>query len=461
MPTTMKEILDSWTTQRGYPLVSAHRMKGGDIHFTQSRFMDAVKEDPEKIVYYVPVNFASKSNPNFGQTTADFWFNTLEKHYTPAENEAQAVADSDWILVNKKQAYYYRVNYDDDNWMLLANELTDGDMGKIHLLSRAQLLDDALDLARFNHLDYNVALHIVKYLKKETDYIPWRAANVGLTELNRLLRDSDSSGYLKTFLHEISEPLYKAYGVSKKATDDHAARLNRVIALNWACISGVESCLKDTLAVMETVVAEGTVLDPDLRDAIYCHGMRSAGAELFNTFLGQAKTAADSTTRSRILTALGCNENEEIQNAALVEIIANAGTAFTPAEQRTFINSMLTNSATGYHTVLHVASSESTSDSIKTIYSTSYASLLTSLANFATTAHFKEDIEVLLNKYSDISASTRTTVANRIADNLAFVAENEKEVANFLTTYYKGAAASVVASLSMVLIAAITSYSMF
>ena len=51
------------------------------------------------------------------------------------------------MLFNIQETGYFRVNYDDANWQLLVNQLAD-DHTAIHVINRAQLIDDALDLAR-------------------------------------------------------------------------------------------------------------------------------------------------------------------------------------------------------------------------------------------------------------------------------------------------------------------------
>lgn len=90
----------------------------------------------------------------------------------------------DWVVVNIQQSSYYRVNYDTYLWNLLRVHLNFYDFTHIHVLNRAQIVDDSLNLAQADRLDYGIALGILKYLSHETDHIPWAA-------VNDLLRTSD------------------------------------------------------------------------------------------------------------------------------------------------------------------------------------------------------------------------------------------------------------------------------
>lgn len=72
---------------------------------------------------------------------------------------------------------YYRVNYDTNNWKLITNFLHNKEtFEKIAPSNRAQIIDDALNLARGGYLTYQIALDVTKYLQHERDYVPWKSA---------------------------------------------------------------------------------------------------------------------------------------------------------------------------------------------------------------------------------------------------------------------------------------------
>ena len=49
----------------------------------------------------------------------------------------------------------------------------------IHVINRAQIMDDALNLAKSDLLDYETALSVTGYLSKEVEYVPWASALTG------------------------------------------------------------------------------------------------------------------------------------------------------------------------------------------------------------------------------------------------------------------------------------------
>lgn len=84
------------------------------------------------------------------------------------------------------------MNYDLENWNLLANYLRGDYYKNISHTNRAQLIDDALNLARAGFVPYNVSLQITVFLYQETDYIPWYAAVRVFNYLDNLLQDKET-----------------------------------------------------------------------------------------------------------------------------------------------------------------------------------------------------------------------------------------------------------------------------
>lgn len=54
---------------------------------------------------------------------------------------------------------------------------------EIHVLNRAQLMDDAFNLARAGHLSYSIPLGLSEYLVHEPSLTPWHPTMKGLFHL--------------------------------------------------------------------------------------------------------------------------------------------------------------------------------------------------------------------------------------------------------------------------------------
>lgn len=72
---------------------------------------------------------------------------------------------------------------------------------QISAVNRAQLLDDALNLARADLLDYSTALEITRYLAHEREYVPWKAAINGMTMIGDMLAKTGAFEYYKVYYY--------------------------------------------------------------------------------------------------------------------------------------------------------------------------------------------------------------------------------------------------------------------
>lgn len=186
---SVKTIMDSWTLQGGYPLVTATRESETKVVLRQNKFKINDPATPASD-FYIPISFTEGSRIDFNNPATNDWFRGDAAQFELTINQ-----QSDWYILNKQQAGYYRVNYDENNWRQLAVALNgDEDHFKnIHLLNRAQLLDDSLDLAINDRLNVTIAFDIFRYLENEVDYIPWAAAENGLNHYYNKLKVSDAA----------------------------------------------------------------------------------------------------------------------------------------------------------------------------------------------------------------------------------------------------------------------------
>lgn len=113
-----------------------------------------------------------------------------------------------FVKFNKNQVGFYRVNYEEDMWKSIQSGL-ESDISIMTVLDRAHLLHDAFSLASAQQLSYSIALEMTKYLKKETNFIPWDVASSKLKEIRNLLYSNPK--LYRSFKSYVSELVNDAY----------------------------------------------------------------------------------------------------------------------------------------------------------------------------------------------------------------------------------------------------------
>lgn len=83
------------------------------------------------------------------------------------EIKLEEVKPDSYLIVNTKQTGYYRVQYDDANWMLIAKELSHGNFSTIPPNSRAMVIDDAAVFFENKILHIRIFLELIKYLEHD------------------------------------------------------------------------------------------------------------------------------------------------------------------------------------------------------------------------------------------------------------------------------------------------------
>lgn len=84
---------------------------------------------------------------------------------------------------------------------MIIKQLNKPSFKDISTINRAQLIDDALNLARAGKLNYTIALDVTSYLAHETEYLPWRAALNAINYLNDMLIKDQGYGKFRVTIY--------------------------------------------------------------------------------------------------------------------------------------------------------------------------------------------------------------------------------------------------------------------
>nr|ADK11715.1 aminopeptidase N [Sitophilus oryzae] len=309
----LKEVLLNWEVYPGYPLLEVSRDSYKTFFIKQKgRFLYSGLN--ETYQWYIPVSYTLSTNlTQFENATLSQWLlpNETIEIFVPTINEK-------WIILNTQAAGYYRVHYG-ETWSNISEGLQDTNFSGIPELNRAQLLNDMFSLARANIVNYTTALNFTKYLKNEEDHYPWTSALQGFNYiLRRIYNRSKLKSALLDFLSGLITNVYGTVPWNKLDDSNYSYTLKQVDILTGACHFGHAECVENAVGMFEDFKTNGNRPNKNLRELVYCLGLRQAkDSENWNFLWNIFEATTIESEKLKLINAFGCSTNEDLLKSYL------------------------------------------------------------------------------------------------------------------------------------------------
>ena len=314
-------LMEAWTYQQGYPVLSVTVDAKGGVWVTQSPFSLAgcgVCESTK--AWWVPVSFVSSEAPT---TTKWAELNACQS----LRPLIPALPKGGWVKVNARQYGYYRVNYSPELWSTASIAAAQRDPLTGHEIMRgvdyAGLIEDSYALTKAGMVEASVFLETLKALPERpaTDFAPWSVALDALYAVDALVpcqatwRTYVLQGLLEPFITNTStaaggDPVFSSYlELAGSAPAAVGQRLLRPLILRAAGYFGDAKLSEEATAILFSYKGATSLnsLSPNVRSAVYqtaAHASpdtQAAYAKIKSLYL----SASDSSERDRALRALG------------------------------------------------------------------------------------------------------------------------------------------------------------
>ncbi|XP_024882816.1 aminopeptidase N-like, partial [Temnothorax curvispinosus] len=328
----IKEVMDTWITQNRYPVLYVTiNYETGEMYITQQcvRATECINNK-----WWIPISYTDQSFLAFSNTMPNNWLK-------PDETLRVQINTRGWIIVNLQQTAYCRVYYDITNLERIIRYLNSEKYTKIHVLNRAQILDDAFAFLLENQLDSSVFMSLINYLRRERDYVAWRPMFRILAQFFNYFSLPESKSF-KSHMVEIFDGVLQHVGYEENPDDDDITKMLRLDALKWACIVGHVECKKKAAVKLSEHLA-----DPDThkvpqwwQDWTYCFGLAVANRTTWDKMMELYQRTSD----KKLWKTLNCAENpDNIIN--YLNITASNTTLFSNLEHAFIFNFILQNHA--------------------------------------------------------------------------------------------------------------------
>ncbi|XP_028439977.1 aminopeptidase N isoform X1 [Perca flavescens] len=313
LPDTVEKIMNTWVLQMGFPVVTINTQTGlvSQEHFLLDPDSNVTTESPFNYEWIVPIKWMKT-----GIIKEPQWLKVKSSTI-----DAMKASGTEWVLANLNVVGYYRVNYDEGNWNKLLNCLM-ADHKLIPVINRAQLVDDAFNLARAKIIPTVWALNTTKYLNKETEYMPWKSALNNLDFFYLMFDRSEVYGPMQNYLRKQVTPLFQYYknmtGNWRDVPDGHMDQYNQVNAISLACRTGLEECQNLTKTWFnQWMDTKMNPIHPNLRSTVYCNAIAAGDAKEWEFAWDEFQNATIASEAEKLRSALACTNQPWLLNRYL------------------------------------------------------------------------------------------------------------------------------------------------
>ncbi|XP_076675235.1 aminopeptidase N-like [Andrena cerasifolii] len=269
----VKEVMDTWIEQTGYPLVTVTRnYTTGDITISQEP--SPADTDKTQRKWCIPINYATASTPDFSATKPMRWLKQNDDKLV-----IQGVDVDDWIIVNLQHTGYFRVDYDSTNWEKIAQYLNTEHYNKIHPANRVQLLRTAVYLLSVKRLSPTIFLQLANYLRREVDPVVWNGALEIIDNVKHsYLKSPRGAAILSPMILRLMNNYMETINYDELLLKDGYPKLVTLNALNLACQLGHSTCQENAAIRLNAYISDPAAngIPSDAEYWILCMGLVNA-----------------------------------------------------------------------------------------------------------------------------------------------------------------------------------------
>ncbi|XP_049880547.1 aminopeptidase N-like [Pectinophora gossypiella] len=311
---TVKQVMDTWTTQTGYPLLTVTRdYSEKSLTISQKRYINLGVKAPTAVSWWIPLSVMCQSEAD--QPAEPVQWLSVEEGVANEHRFEHSAKANEWIIFNYDMIAPYRINYDKRNWQLLIKTLNSDQYSTIPQLGRVQLLSDAFAFSWTQQLDYSITLQLANYLQREMEYLPLMSGLRGISKLESVLLRTSEYGALQKFIRQlIGDQYMQAGGLSRKAIlngeDLNSVKL-QTLTSTWACKSMYPGCEENAVDLFQQWMDEtdpdaNNPIPLDLRRIVYCVAVRRGGVREWRFLLARNQKANVASAKDQAMYGLSC-----------------------------------------------------------------------------------------------------------------------------------------------------------
>ncbi len=293
----VRQIMNSWINQVGYPLIEA-TVSDSKIRLQQQRFLlDNVKSKTGN--WIIPVSIRSENG---------LISKIMSKPITIPIN-----TKSNWFKINSDQKGFYRVRYDDETLDGLGELVEEK---KLSNVDRWSLQHDLFALCISNKTTLKKYYEFLKCYHEEDDYVVLSDIVGNLNFIYGLLADEEFGDEIKKYNKEFFKNIFEKLGWDALKNEKSTIALLRNSIISSLGKLGDDEILNDAQKRFD-IFLKSKSLNPDLRNAVYSLVAWNGDKKTYDLLRKLYKMALTQEEKVRFLGALSNFQDKGLLSQSL------------------------------------------------------------------------------------------------------------------------------------------------
>ncbi|KAL2262821.1 hypothetical protein VTK26DRAFT_9403 [Humicola hyalothermophila] len=295
------EVMQVWTKNIGFPVVTVTEKDDNTIHLKQNRFLRTGDTKPEEDQVIYPVFLGLRTKDGVDESR------TLDKR----EDDFK-VPSTDFFKLNANHTGLYRTAYSPERLKKL------GEAAKQGLLSvedRAGMIADAGALATSGYQSTTGVLSLLKGFTSESQFVVWNEiiARVASVQNAWMFEDQATRDGLETFLRDLVSPKAHELGWEFTEEDGHVLQQFKAMMFGSAGLSGDQKIIDAAKDMFEKFMAgDKSAVHPNIRGSVFSMALKYGGKEEYDALINFYRTSTNSDERNTTLRCLGRARDPEL-----------------------------------------------------------------------------------------------------------------------------------------------------
>jgi puromycin-sensitive aminopeptidase len=416
----IKKIMQSWTSQAGFPLVRI-KLENNKLNLTQERFflsrisrkdLSTQAGNIKKNLWQIPLSYNIIKNDKKIKETI-----LIDKKNIKLNQK-------DIGKVNINETSFIKVSYNKETLDLLKKEILEGRMS---IIDRLGIIRDIFALAEGGYIKTSTALEFSLAYKNETEYIVWAELSYGINKIYNIIENEQYKNIYKNYALSFFSKLAEDIGFDKKENEKYSYKLLRSLAISQAAFYGNKKIIKEAIKIFSNNIVKP--IDPDIRGLIYSIVAQNGGIKEWKYFENLYKNTEMHEEKDRCAMSLTQFKNEKLIQKTLSFIMSKN----VRNQNTTFLLSSEWNNKKAQEITLKFIK-ENWDEMLKRFGGTGFllAQLLESLGNHTKLEDLKDAKKFWKSNVAPGAERTLEQAYERIASNAAWIKDDKKDIEKWL-----------------------------